>query len=231
VYLPRPKTVTREYPTGRQDGDEDKYLRAIQDALSLAGVYYDDSLVVDGHIHKRYADGRPTGATIRIAADERARSAAVSQSDAAVEQMLEAAESLSKISRYDVQYGMKKLRAWRRLALAGLPFAEGDRVAIADTFRPIESSSGWWSYRECLVPGQTCTVRSFDIRPDDDRPRVFAEIMLDTEWSVGGNWPSAPRYYISEPQRRHLFMFWVGELRPLCEHDEALPLPVIEESA
>jgi Holliday junction resolvase RusA-like endonuclease len=66
VYLRRPKTVTRAYPTGRQDGDEDKYLRAIQDALSMAGVYYDDSLVVDGHIHKRYADGRPPGATIRI---------------------------------------------------------------------------------------------------------------------------------------------------------------------
>jgi hypothetical protein len=51
VYLPRPKTVTRKYPTGRQDG-----------------VYYDDSLVIDGHIHKRYADGRPPGATIRITA-------------------------------------------------------------------------------------------------------------------------------------------------------------------
>jgi Holliday junction resolvase RusA-like endonuclease len=68
VFLPRPKTVTREYPTGRQDGDEDKYLRAIQDALTLAGIYHDDSLVVDGHIHKRYADGRPPGATIRVAA-------------------------------------------------------------------------------------------------------------------------------------------------------------------
>jgi len=68
VYLPRPKTVKRAYPTGRKDGDEDKFLRAIQDALSLAGVYYDDSLVVDGHIHKRYADGRPPGATITIRA-------------------------------------------------------------------------------------------------------------------------------------------------------------------
>lgn len=68
VYLPRPKTVTRQYPTSKQDGDEDKYLRAIQDALTMAGVYADDSLVVDGHIHKRYADGRPPGATIRVAA-------------------------------------------------------------------------------------------------------------------------------------------------------------------
>lgn len=68
VFLPRPKTVKRRYPIGRQDGDEDKYLRAIQDALSMAGIYYDDSLVIDGHIHKRYADGRPPGATIRVAA-------------------------------------------------------------------------------------------------------------------------------------------------------------------
>lgn len=68
VYLPRPKTVKRLYPIGRQDGDSDKYLRAIGDALSMAGIYYDDSLVIDGHVYKRYADGRPPGATIRVAA-------------------------------------------------------------------------------------------------------------------------------------------------------------------
>jgi Holliday junction resolvase RusA-like endonuclease len=68
MYLPRPKTVTREYPEGRGDGDVDKYARGILDALSLAGTYYDDSRVIDCHCSKRYADpGQPTGAWIRVA--------------------------------------------------------------------------------------------------------------------------------------------------------------------
>lgn len=62
--LPRPKTVRRALPTGRLDGDIDKLLRAILDALTarddkglVTGVYVDDSQVVDldPPPRKRYA--------------------------------------------------------------------------------------------------------------------------------------------------------------------------------
>lgn len=66
IYLPRPKSVTRPLPIVIPDLD--KLARACLDALTLAKVYADDALVVDLHVHKRYADGRPPGATIRIRA-------------------------------------------------------------------------------------------------------------------------------------------------------------------
>lgn len=65
-WLPRPKTVTRPFPTGRGDGDVDKMIRAALDAMSGI-VFVDDALVTDfGEVRQRYADGRPPGATIRI---------------------------------------------------------------------------------------------------------------------------------------------------------------------
>ena len=66
VLLPRPKTVTREYPDHKSDGDGDKYARAIFDALTQARVWVDDSRAVDHHVRKRYADGVPPGALIRV---------------------------------------------------------------------------------------------------------------------------------------------------------------------
>lgn len=62
--LPRPATVTRELPS--VPPDLDKLERGLFDALTIAGVWSDDSLVVDSHPSKRYADGNPTGALIRI---------------------------------------------------------------------------------------------------------------------------------------------------------------------
>lgn len=62
--LPRPKTVTRDLPS--VPPDLDKLERGLFDALTQAGVWSDDSLVVDSHPSKRYADGNPTGALVRI---------------------------------------------------------------------------------------------------------------------------------------------------------------------
>ena len=62
--LPRPATVTRQLPS--VPPDLDKLERGLFDALTIAGVWSDDSLVVDSHPSKRYADGNPTGALIRI---------------------------------------------------------------------------------------------------------------------------------------------------------------------
>lgn len=53
-FLPRPKTVKREYPTVAPDGD--KLSRGLLDALTTAGVYEDDAQVVDLIALKRYSD-------------------------------------------------------------------------------------------------------------------------------------------------------------------------------
>lgn len=63
-YLPRPATVHRELPS--VPPDIDKLERGLFDALTKAGVWRDDSLVVDSHPSKRYADGIPPGALVRV---------------------------------------------------------------------------------------------------------------------------------------------------------------------
>jgi Holliday junction resolvase RusA-like endonuclease len=46
--------------------DEDKLQRSTKDALTQAGVYYDDAQIVTSHSEKWYADGRQPGALIRV---------------------------------------------------------------------------------------------------------------------------------------------------------------------
>jgi Holliday junction resolvase RusA-like endonuclease len=62
-YLPRPKTVTREWPTVKPDVD--KLLRAVLDSLTVAGVYADDAQVVKSVPIKRYAVDSP-GVQVRV---------------------------------------------------------------------------------------------------------------------------------------------------------------------
>ena len=63
-YLPRPKTVKRDFPTGRKDTD--KLMRAIGDALTGV-VYVDDVQVCDWHVAKRYAtDTIPPGVWVTV---------------------------------------------------------------------------------------------------------------------------------------------------------------------
>ena len=65
--LPKPPTVTRAYPTSSRDGDVDKLIRALFDAMT-GTVYRDDGQVVDSSEKKRYATGE-TGAWIYIDTD------------------------------------------------------------------------------------------------------------------------------------------------------------------
>lgn len=53
--LPRPKTVTRRWPTARSGGDLDKLERAVYDAVTGI-VLADDSIVVAHSNLKRYAE-------------------------------------------------------------------------------------------------------------------------------------------------------------------------------
>lgn len=66
VYIPRPKTNRDPYPITRSSGDDDKHSRNILDALADAGVYRDDSQVVDLFIRKRFADTIAPGAHISV---------------------------------------------------------------------------------------------------------------------------------------------------------------------
>ncbi len=66
--LPRKKTVKRKFPISKFDGDVDKLVRAIFDAMTGI-VYKDDSQVCDSSEQKRYADGRKSGVWIYISTD------------------------------------------------------------------------------------------------------------------------------------------------------------------
>lgn len=62
--MPRPKTVKRHMPT--VPPDVDKLCRAVLDALTDAGVWVDDSQVVDLGATKIYTSGIHVGAHITV---------------------------------------------------------------------------------------------------------------------------------------------------------------------
>jgi Holliday junction resolvase RusA-like endonuclease len=62
-FMPRPKTVKRELPT--VPPDLDKLIRAINDSATDAGIFDDDSQVVEVVAYKVYeAENMPIGALI-----------------------------------------------------------------------------------------------------------------------------------------------------------------------
>ena len=63
-YLARPKTVKRLLPS--VPPDLDKLERGLFDALTQAGVWVDDSLVIRSLPTKLYADSRQPGAVVAI---------------------------------------------------------------------------------------------------------------------------------------------------------------------
>ena len=63
--LPRKKTVKRKFPISKYDGDVDKLVRALFDAMTGI-VYVDDSQVVDVTASKRYADNSSPGVWVYI---------------------------------------------------------------------------------------------------------------------------------------------------------------------
>jgi Holliday junction resolvase RusA-like endonuclease len=63
-YLPRPKSVKRQYPTTKPDLD--KLIRSVGDALEIGGVIDGDSKIVQWIASKRYADTMEPGVTIEV---------------------------------------------------------------------------------------------------------------------------------------------------------------------
>jgi Holliday junction resolvase RusA-like endonuclease len=64
-YLGKPATVKRSAPSVAPDLD--KLVRAVGDALAIAGVYTDDSRITRISARKLYAQGIEPGATITVA--------------------------------------------------------------------------------------------------------------------------------------------------------------------
>lgn len=64
-YLPRPSSVSREYPTVMPDLD--KLCRAVGDGLTAGGAISDDARIVDLHAFKRYSVDGWTGVVVQIA--------------------------------------------------------------------------------------------------------------------------------------------------------------------
>lgn len=66
-YLPRPSGNTDLYPTRKSSGDSDKLVRNVFDALQQAGVYEDDSQVVEQSSCKHFeSEDLPKGVHIVV---------------------------------------------------------------------------------------------------------------------------------------------------------------------
>lgn len=64
-YMPRPKTVTRKYPTPKPDLS--KLIRAVEDSIVDAGLIKDDSYIVSVSAAKFYADAtHPEGVFVSL---------------------------------------------------------------------------------------------------------------------------------------------------------------------
>ena len=63
-FLPRPKTVGRSLPTVAPDLSQ--LVRAVEDSLTDAGIWTDDSYVVECLSAKFYADDREPGCTLKV---------------------------------------------------------------------------------------------------------------------------------------------------------------------
>lgn len=64
-WLPRPASAPKRVTLPAKKPDYDKLARLVGDVLKGI-VYADDALIVDAHITKRFAAGRPPGCTITV---------------------------------------------------------------------------------------------------------------------------------------------------------------------
>jgi hypothetical protein len=92
--------------------------------------------------------------------------------------------ALDRIDFGELRYQQRKAEAIREWAIrkAGIDYGPGCRVRIRKRGMPIPEHSGWYRYRECLVPGALATVRDVDF--NQIRGHWSVGIVLDREWSV-----------------------------------------------
>lgn len=97
--------------------------------------------------------------------------------------MSELLDVLEKLNTQDLKRELTKLRAikdWALLQACG--FGVGDKVEILDSLE-IDSSSGWWTYREALAPGAVGTANEIDFNAHYGY--WYGSVVLDREWSCG----------------------------------------------
>ncbi len=71
-YLPRPQSAAKRIFAPAKKPDASKLLRSVEDALTGI-IWHDDAQVVDGHVHKRFADAGPPCAVLHISTIESLR--------------------------------------------------------------------------------------------------------------------------------------------------------------
>lgn len=131
---------------------------------------------------------------------------------------------ISEVRPQTLREEIHHLRTLREWAFAQQPFKVGDRVMLApdyvlEQWLPPEpgrerKESGWWPYRECLVPGATATVSEVKFNPYAKPPGFRFEITLDREWAVS-TWNGEEKRYEHEPGRKHVWGFSARRLRPI----------------
>lgn len=124
----------------------------------------------------------------------------------------EALDALRKAWDSNTKYEWKRLLAVETWALDQLPVKFGDRVRIVQCPAAEKPGSGWYAYRECLVPGATATVE--EVSFNTHRRSWYAHIRLDKEWGVTApgdvfyrNEPGGVKRWDNEGDQRHLFCF------------------------
>lgn len=110
----------------------------------------------------------------------------------AIDDALEKVAEIAALRPAELRYSIRKLRAWRELAMNGLRIEPGGQAVINSLFPPIPKSSGWHCYRECLRSGQVGRVGKIDINPDTGT--VTALFTPEPLWSVHDRGTETVRY-------------------------------------
>lgn len=141
------------------------------------------------------------------------------QSEDSLTDLVAALQKISD-SRQNALSEIRRLQSIQKWALDQQPIKAGQAVTITDKMRKIEPSSGWYSARECLVPGSTGIAREVDY--NESHGYWYAYFVPDVEWtrsSLDG------RIFVPEDERRHSYMMNVEWLRPRTDDDVPLVVP------
>lgn len=134
---------------------------------------------------------------------------------------------VAAIGDHEMRLELEALHRYHEQAIRLTGFAVGDRVALRDDYRITYRGSGYWCYRECLVPGAPATVAEITFNKFSGQWQAL--VKFDAEWSVH----EGERRYDAliecngkTADERHLFSFDIDELRHATADDVAPAMPI-----
>ena len=138
------------------------------------------------------------------------------------ERAAEALEALDALTSrgQELKARLHYLREVEIWAMATQGVQPGQKVAIADDFE-VSRDTGWWAYRECLVPGAIGTV--VDMFLHVGRGRWLVAFQPDVAWTRSDYQPE-----VIHPKNAPVtFHLWADQVRPLREGDTPLVMPTL----